>query len=352
MVEITFGLPATASLEPGESANKRVEFALEVERLGYESFWFAHSISRDTAGHDVLELMAAIAVKTERIKLGTAVLQVPLYHPVDLARRLATIDQLSKGRVILGVGTGWIPKELENLGIPYKERGARIDECLEIIRKLWTSEDLVTYEGKYYKIRDVYFEPKPFQKPHIPILYGALPPGTGRGAPEGTMKHDQWRAPAMRRAARCEGWIPDISNKERRAELLLEGMDLIRRAAQEEGRVIRDEEYDVSMTYFASINIQNRVELARKEAHAFYDSRVRREFYQIMGNPPLESLEGTGSFGTAAQVAELVNELVALGTKVPFLRRVIIMFASLDPVEQLHRFHSDVAPLLKKRGIS
>src|SRR3972149_3240538 len=116
MVEVAFALPATASLEPGESAHKRVEFAREVERLGYESLWFAHSIARDTPGLDILEIMAAVAVCTERIKLGTAVLQVPLYHPVDLARRLTTIDLLSKGRLIVGVGTGWIPKELENLG--------------------------------------------------------------------------------------------------------------------------------------------------------------------------------------------------------------------------------------------
>ena len=352
MVAIGFCSPATASLEPGESAHRRVEYAKEVERLGYESFWFAHSVARDTAGLDVLELLAAIAVSTKRIKLGTAVLQVPLYHPVDLARRLTTIDLLSNGRLILGVGTGWIPKELENCGVPYKQRAGRTDESLEIMRKLWTSEDLVTHEGKYYQIRDVYFEPKPAQKPHIPILYGALPPGAGKGAPDGNFKHDQWRTPAIRRCARSEGWIPDISNKDRRAELLLEGMDLIKRAALEEGRVIRDEEYDVSMTYFASLNIQNSVELATKEAKAFYESRVRREFYQIMGNPSFESLEGTGCFGPPNKTAELVNELVGLDAKVPFLRRVIIMFASLDPLEQLHRFHSDVAPMLKRRGIS
>src|SRR3990172_3964606 len=158
MVAIGFCSPATASLEPGESAHRRVEYAKEVERLGYESFWFAHSVARDTAGLDVLELLAAIAVSTKRIKLGTAVLQVPLYHPVDLARRLTTIDLLSNGRLILGVGTGWIPKELENCGVPYKQRAGRTDESLEIMRKLWTSEDLVTHEGKYYQIRDVYFE--------------------------------------------------------------------------------------------------------------------------------------------------------------------------------------------------
>lgn len=347
MVEIAFRLPATASLEPGESAQMRVEFAKEVERLGYESFWFAHSLARDTAEFDVLELLAAIAVSTKRIKLGTAVLMVPVYHPVELARRLATIDLLSNGRLILGVGTGWIPKELENLSIPYKERAARTDEALDIIRKLWTSEEPVSYEGKYYQISDVYFEPKPAQKPHIPILYGALPPGAGRGAPEGDVKPDRWRMPAIRRAARSDGWLPGVSSRARRAELLLEGMELIRKAAQEEGRVIRDEEYDVSMTY-ALVNIQNTVELARKEAQAFYQSRVRRGFYQIQGNPPFDNLEEAGRFGPPAQVAGLVKELVELGSKVPFLRRVIIMFASLHPLEQLHRFHSDVAPLLKK----
>lgn len=350
MVEIAFALPATASLEPGESVHKRVEFAQEVERLGYESLWFAHSVTRDTPGLDVLELLAAVAVSTQRIKLGTAVLQVPLYHPVDLARRLTTIDLLSNGRLILGVGTGWIPKELGNLGVPYEERGARTDEALEIIRKLWTSEDLVTYEGKYYKIRDVYFEPKPAQKPHPPILYGFSPPRGGRGAPNGTVRRDVWHPAAIRRAARSNGWIPGGAfDTARRVDLLREGLDLIRKEARKEGRVIRDEEFDLSQVIYSSLNIQDSEQKAMEEAKRFYEVRVRRGFYQIQGNPSFESLEAEGGFGPPAKVGEAVNELVALGRKLPLLRRVIFMFASLNPLEQLHRFHSHLAPLLKKR---
>jgi len=194
--EIAFGLPATGP----EESSLRLEFAQEVDRLGYESMWFAHSITRDVPGLDTLEMLAAVAAITKRVKLGTNVLQLPLYHPVALARMLLTIDHISQGRLILGAGVGWIPKEFGNLGVPFKERGGRTAEALEILKRLWTEEE-VTFEGRYYQIREVRLEPKPVQKPHPKILVGGGFKGDQRGAP-GAFDGIGWNQTVIRRIAR------------------------------------------------------------------------------------------------------------------------------------------------------
>src|SRR3989304_9372707 len=126
MVGIGFRLP----IGSGIPASVRLRFAEALEEFGYESFWFPHIISRDIPAFDSLEILTAVAARTQRIHLGTAVLQVPLYHPVDLARRLVTLDHLSQGRLILGVGIGFIPKEFDNLGTSFQERSGRTEEAL------------------------------------------------------------------------------------------------------------------------------------------------------------------------------------------------------------------------------
>ena len=114
----------------------KLAFAEEVERLGYDAYCNPHFLGRDVHGFDCLDTMAAIAVRTNRIKLITGVLQVPLYNPVDLARRVTTIDHMSHGRFRLGIGVGWIPREFEMQGVPFNERGKRCDESLEIMKFL------------------------------------------------------------------------------------------------------------------------------------------------------------------------------------------------------------------------
>src|SRR3970040_1735766 len=110
MVKLGFAMPAGSYIP----ASVRLEFAEQLEKLGYESFWLPHTASRDGDSFDTLDMLAAAAARTSKIKLGTDVLQVPLYQPVDLARRLVTLDHISQGRIIFGVGTGWIHKKHDN----------------------------------------------------------------------------------------------------------------------------------------------------------------------------------------------------------------------------------------------
>lgn len=336
--EIAFGLPATGT----EESSVRLEFAREVDRLEYESMWFAHSITRDIPGLDTLEMLAAVAAITKRVKLGTNVLQLPLYHPVALARMLLTVDHISQGRLILGAGVGWIPKEFDNLGVPFKERGGRTDEALEILKRLWTEEE-VTFAGRYYQIREVRLEPKPVQKPHPKIIIGGGFKGDQRGAP-GAPAGVGWNERVIRRVARFgDGWFPGGDPP---AWVLGEGMEHIEAAAREIGRTISDEEFEISVSG-GMISVNRDRNKALEEAREFYQSRTARGFYQIQGNPSFESWLKRGAIGTPEDVARVIGEKLALKASVPALKRFTYRFASLNPLDQLERFHAEVRPLLE-----
>lgn len=340
MVGFGFRLP----IGSGIPASVRSRFAERLEELGYESFWFPHVISRDIYAYDSLEILAAVAARTQRIRFGTAVLQVPLYHPVDLARRLVTLDHLSGGRLILGVGIGFIPKEFDNLGIEYSERSARSVESLGILERLWTEPE-VTFEGKYYRLREVVLEPKPVQKPRIKILVGGGYHGITRGAP-GAAEKSKWSQGAIRRIARFgDGWI-SVSGMI--AEELEEGMDRIKRAGAEIGREIRDAEFDLTLES-GYLTVGHSAAAARREAEEFYGSRVARGFYQVQGNPDLSTWLDRGAFGPAELIAEKIREWFGYERRVPALKRIILMIASLNPIGQLERFHHEVSPLLEMR---
>jgi probable F420-dependent oxidoreductase len=119
---------------------------------------------------DPLELLAWIAARTERLRLGTGILVLPEHHPLQLAKRVATIDRLSGGRVFLGVGVGWMREELEAVGIDPDTRGARTDECIDALRAVWSQEE-VSFEGEHFSFSRVRSHPKPAQE-RIPILVG------------------------------------------------------------------------------------------------------------------------------------------------------------------------------------
>jgi probable F420-dependent oxidoreductase len=151
---------------------------------------------------DSLTCLAFLAGCTERITLGISVLVLPYRHPLYWARVAASIEQLSKGRLIMGVGVGWMEEEFAALSVPFAERGRMTDEQLEIVQRLW-SEEHISHAGRFYRFDDVAFYPKPLQQPRIPIWVG------GEGAA------------AQRRAGRYgDAWFPyfvDVTPHELRA---------------------------------------------------------------------------------------------------------------------------------------
>jgi len=135
-------------------------------------------------------VLSYLAALTSKITLGTSVVIVPMHNPIELAKQVAEVDQLSGGRFVFGVGVGWFEEEFEVLGQDFHNRGARTDEALDLMKALW-SDDPVSFDGRYHQVAEAFFSPKPRQRPSPPIWVAG-----GSKA-------------ALRRAARCaDAWHP------------------------------------------------------------------------------------------------------------------------------------------------
>jgi alkanesulfonate monooxygenase SsuD/methylene tetrahydromethanopterin reductase-like flavin-dependent oxidoreductase (luciferase family) len=153
-----------------DSFAKSLEQIDAAERFGLDVIWVAdlHFLPRLSVMSSSLLAAAAIAGRTSRIKIGTAVQVLPLHHPLHLAEDIATLDHLSAGRFIFGVGRSNYPDAYRVLNIPYSESQTRLSETLDILKRAWT-EPIFSHRGTHYEFRDVALVPKPFQKPHPPI---------------------------------------------------------------------------------------------------------------------------------------------------------------------------------------
>ena len=160
------------------------------EENGFDDIWLSeHHFIEDGYSPSLMPIAAAIASRTKKIHIGTSVVLMPFHNPVRMAEDAATVDVISGGRFELGVGVGYKVEEFESFAISSKERGARTNEGLEIIRRLWEGETL-TFEGKYYTVTKAKLTPEPIQQPRPPIWVGGFTP------------------PALRRAARYgDGYI-------------------------------------------------------------------------------------------------------------------------------------------------
>jgi probable F420-dependent oxidoreductase len=185
------------------------EVTVLADRLGYDSVWmpehmvipvqsegspFAGSdhppIPPDVPVYDVFAYLGFLAAKTERIHLGTQVYNIGLRHPFTVARSVATLDIISQGRVEFGIGASWLEAEWEAVGLDFASRGRRVDEAIEVCRRLW-SEEVIEHHGEFFDFGPVMFEPKPTQAPWPGLHIGGDGPA------------------ALRRAALLgDGWIP------------------------------------------------------------------------------------------------------------------------------------------------
>ena len=126
---------------------------------------------------DPLETLTYVTAHTNKIALGTSVIDMLFHNPVVLARRFATLDVLSEGRAICGLGIGWSKDEYQASNIPFKDKGKRADEFVQVLKRIWT-DDVVEFKGKFYNISASKIGPKPIQKPHPPIYLGGFSPNT------------------------------------------------------------------------------------------------------------------------------------------------------------------------------
>lgn len=162
--------------ESGDSQDyhRYIDYVIEAERLGFHSaFVIEHHFTGFGQVSAVLNLLAYLAGRTTRIRLGTAVVVLPWHNPVLLAEQVSTVDVVSGGRLDLGVGRGYRPNEFHGFDIDPAEADDRYTECLDIMRTGWAAAERFSYDGRFWSYRDIVVEPTPVQQPHPPIWTGA-----------------------------------------------------------------------------------------------------------------------------------------------------------------------------------
>jgi probable F420-dependent oxidoreductase len=188
---------ALPNLTPMGTRENMLTFAREAERLGYDSLWVTERLlypiqpKQLMMGRpwpevykqslDPLDTLAFVAGATEKIHLGTSVLDFPMYAPGPLAKRIATLDVLSNGRLVICAGLGWSEDEFAAANASFEMRGARMTEMILALKALW-GPNPAEFHGKYYDVPATLFDPKPLQKPHPPLLIGGFAPEALRRA--------------------------------------------------------------------------------------------------------------------------------------------------------------------------
>jgi probable F420-dependent oxidoreductase len=220
---------AVALAQAGEAAGFESVWTVEhtVVPGGYGSSYPYADSGKMAGGNDAIPLpdpliwMAFVASATKRIKFATGIMILPQHNPVVVAKQVATLDHLSGGRVMLGIGVGWLKEEFEALGVPFEDRGRRTDEYMQAMRELW-SADKPTFSGKYVNFRDAYCRPQPVNK-HVPLIVGG---------------HSE---AAAKRAGRLgDGFFPARGAP-------VELFDIVRKAARDAGRDPASIEMTVSL---------------------------------------------------------------------------------------------------------
>lgn len=175
----------------GVSLRSYPEVAQTLEQNGFESIWIPEHlvfpaempptypysdtgyppVTSDTPSYDPWVILSYLGAATEKIRLATNIFILPLRHPLQTARSVVTVDRVSGGRVTLGIGVGWLEDEFDYLGLRFADRGRRTDAAIKTIRRLWT-EDVIEVHDEHFDFGPVKFNPKPLQKPCIPIEVG------------------------------------------------------------------------------------------------------------------------------------------------------------------------------------
>ena len=309
-------LPTRGVLVYAKGGRPRVELnwqmAETAERIGYDSVWVGDSITSKPR-LEPMAVMAALAARTHRVKIGTAVMLNALRHPVHLAHSIATIDNISDGRIILGLGAGrsnnqMFVDEHAAVGVPIEERAARMEESIDVLRKLWTEDDVSNPDG-FYPLSGMTLEPRPVQQP-VPIWLSS-----------------NWVQRGLKRvAAQGDGWITNVPS----TEMFTKCWDRIEEKGQELSRDVSR----IPRALYISVNLNDEDE-ALAEGDGFM-----RSYYGI----PYEvvSKQLLCLFGPAQKAIDAIKSYKEAGADY-----FIVRFASPNQMQQLEKFTELVVPSLK-----
>ena len=317
----TFGylLPTRGSVlgsdDPGTLAAKTeadvVGLARRAEALGLDSVWVGDSVLAKPR-HDPFTTLAAVATATEAVDLGTAVHLPVLRHPVHVAHRTATLDQLAGGRLRWGVGVGSgsdVEAEYAALGVPFEERGARLDELLDVVTALW-SGDPVDYDGAFYQLEAASIGFSPTSSPPIYLATAAFDPDVGVPRPI-----------EDRLVAHGSGWLPISLSPADYAE----GLGAVRSSLEDAGRSADALDPALYLDVVIGADEADAIETAR----GFYEA------YYTAWDHPLsdDAVRSHGAFGPAEAVAGTIEAYADAGVET-----VVVRFAAPDQRAQLRRF--------------
>ena len=281
------------------------DYVVRAEELGYHSLWVQEQIIGGTSSLEPISLLNYVAAITERIRLGTAVIIATTRNPVILAKELSTLDQMSNGRLIVGLALGGRPKQYALLGAPSERRVRHMEDSVHVIEALWT-QPKANLKTHFWTLDGVAMEPKPVQKPHPPIWFGGRHPD------------------GLRRAVRHgNGWMGAGSTT---TEQFREHVGLIRQALEESER---------DPSTFA---ISKRVYVAVDDDEARAEGRMREWFGGRYGNADMAS--SVSVWGSASRCIEGLAELVEAGAEMLMLNPVF------DHMEHLEALAEDVVPRL------
>jgi probable F420-dependent oxidoreductase len=167
-MRFSFSLPILRDTTQRDPYRQTFELARIAEEAGFDTATTGHHHFMYGNMADPLTFMAAVAARTDTLRVGTGIFQLPIHNPVRVAEQCATIDEISGGRLSLGVGLGWWDLEYQVHGSNIRQRGSRMEECLEILRLVWSQEQ-TSYEGKHYSFPELTVYPRPVQQPSIPL---------------------------------------------------------------------------------------------------------------------------------------------------------------------------------------
>lgn len=303
---LTLGVAIPQTFPDGRIEPRRIQsFVQRAEALGFHSAWVVEHTFGAMPALAPIELLTYAAAMTERLRLGAAVLLTALRTPVQTAKSLATLDQLSGGRLIVGVGLGGNPKVYPAFGLTAERRAARFAEGLRVMKRLWT-EPQVTLDGEFYQLENASVQPRPLQTPHPPLWFGG---------------HHEL---ALRRAVELgDGFIGAGSAS---TATFAEQMKVLRSILAERGRDP------------ASFPICKRVYLAIDRDRARAGKRLAEWFGAFYGRPALA--EEVSVWGDVDTCVEGLRAVAAAGSGFLMLNPVF------DEAEQLERIAADLAPRL------
>ena len=266
------------------------EWLRAAERLPIESIWQGGHVLPPTATGESITRLALLTAWTERVRIGTSILLLPLYQPVVVAKQLADLDSRSGGRVSVGLGVGGeFPKEFEAVAVPIGERGPRCDEAMDVLRALWRGGP-VSHHGRFFQFDELELRPVRAPGADAPQMQPGGPPLLVSGRKE----------PAMRRAARRgDGWMPYLMSPSAYAR----SVETIRREADGAGRDL--DGFEWMMYTYCSIRPQE--DQARRDVAAFLGGAY--------GDMPGAMLDRIAPAGTPEQVAARLQEYVEAGVR-------------------------------------